>query len=191
MSDDIYSCELRFRGHRLRILTARKNVRPLLADYDIIVLEQRRGGPARVCGEATIVNFARGMGVDGLFSAVLSEISSSNVALDENGNEVPLPDRTVDDWRDLARRYWEMSQECAKQILRLTEPTNSPQAEPPAVPAPDASATKCARTACKSTRNVRCRHTQTGRLYCPRCARAINDHNPGFVEFPKSESKGV
>jgi hypothetical protein len=47
---------------------------------------------------------------------------------------------------------------------------------------------KCARTACNRTRDIVCRHTQTGRMYCVTCARAINDNNPehpGLVEIPK------
>jgi hypothetical protein len=43
---------------------------------------------------------------------------------------------------------------------------------------------KCRRTACDSTHNIICRHTQTGDLYCPRCARAINDYTPGLVDWP-------
>ena len=46
---------------------------------------------------------------------------------------------------------------------------------------------KCHRAACPRTRDVACRHTQTGHLYCPSCARAINEHNPGLVEFPAPE----
>ncbi len=43
---------------------------------------------------------------------------------------------------------------------------------------------KCARIACDNTINVLCKHTQSGRFYCPKCARKINDHSPGLVEWP-------
>lgn len=46
---------------------------------------------------------------------------------------------------------------------------------------------KCRRTACDSIHNIICRHTQTGDLYCPACARAINDFTPGLVEWPPTE----
>jgi hypothetical protein len=39
---------------------------------------------------------------------------------------------------------------------------------------------ECSRTACSSDR-AECWHSQTGRLYCVRCARRINDHNPDLV----------
>ena len=50
---------------------------------------------------------------------------------------------------------------------------------------------KCARTACMSM-NAVCQHTQTGRLYCPRCARRINEANPqvpNLITFPKSRGE--
>ncbi len=37
---------------------------------------------------------------------------------------------------------------------------------------------KCHRTACKSTINIIYKHKQTGDMYCPQCARKINDANP-------------
>jgi late competence protein required for DNA uptake (superfamily II DNA/RNA helicase) len=46
---------------------------------------------------------------------------------------------------------------------------------------------KCHRTACESNHNVVCRHTQTGSLYCPSCARIINSHNPGLIDWPPVE----
>jgi hypothetical protein len=46
---------------------------------------------------------------------------------------------------------------------------------------------KCRRTACDATHNIICRHTQTGDLYCPACARAINDFTPNLVEWPPVE----
>lgn len=42
---------------------------------------------------------------------------------------------------------------------------------------------KCARSACES-QNACCRHTENSNLYCPRCARGINETNPGLVLFP-------
>lgn len=51
------------------------------------------------------------------------------------------------------------------------------------------SRTKCARTACSATRNVVCRHTHSGALYCPRCARKINEHNPGLVTMPGANER--
>lgn len=39
---------------------------------------------------------------------------------------------------------------------------------------------KCARTACGATENVVYRHSQTGALFCAKCARAINEFNPGI-----------
>jgi hypothetical protein len=42
---------------------------------------------------------------------------------------------------------------------------------------------KCARTACPATKNVVCRHAHDGRFYCPKCARKINEYNPGLVEI--------
>lgn len=49
------------------------------------------------------------------------------------------------------------------------------------------SSKKCARTACENTHNIVCRHTQSGQLYCPSCARRINEANPehpGLVTLP-------
>lgn len=34
---------------------------------------------------------------------------------------------------------------------------------------------KCYRTACDNRLNVTCQHSETGRFYCPACARKIND----------------
>ncbi len=45
---------------------------------------------------------------------------------------------------------------------------------------------KCARTACYNM-NAMCRHKDTGHLYCPKCARKINEIAPGLVEFPKKD----
>jgi hypothetical protein len=42
---------------------------------------------------------------------------------------------------------------------------------------------KCNRTACDA--HGCCVHTENGKLYCPRCARKINECNPGLVAFPK------
>lgn len=36
---------------------------------------------------------------------------------------------------------------------------------------------KCARTACLAEADPRLRHRDTGRAYCPRCARSINELN--------------
>jgi hypothetical protein len=45
----------------------------------------------------------------------------------------------------------------------------------------------CFRTACR-TPDAICRHTQTGRYYCLRCAMAINENNfAGLVEIPRTE----
>jgi hypothetical protein len=47
---------------------------------------------------------------------------------------------------------------------------------------------KCRRTACKVelTEKNACRHTDTGDLYCPRCARRINEGcGRELVVFPK------
>lgn len=63
--------------------------------------------------------------------------------------------------------------------MSQTEPT-VPAASPPAA------SEKCARTACQSTKAT-CRHTQTGRMYCRKCAHAINEANPerpGLVDIP-------
>lgn len=42
---------------------------------------------------------------------------------------------------------------------------------------PNVTDTECSVTVCKRT-NACCRHRQTGDVYCPRCARKINDANP-------------
>lgn len=42
---------------------------------------------------------------------------------------------------------------------------------------------KCARKACGSN-YAACKHTQSGYYYCPKCARKINEANPGLVKFP-------
>lgn len=47
---------------------------------------------------------------------------------------------------------------------------------------------KCKRTACEN-KNACCRHRMTGDLYCPQCARLINENNPlwhgaRLVAFP-------
>ena len=50
---------------------------------------------------------------------------------------------------------------------------------------------KCARRACNSE-NAVCRHTQTGRLYCPRCARKINEavvRATPLVTFPSDRAE--
>lgn len=46
---------------------------------------------------------------------------------------------------------------------------------------------KCARRACSNTANVIFRHRQTGERYCPRCARKINEGNPGLVVREKGK----
>lgn len=48
---------------------------------------------------------------------------------------------------------------------------------------------KCRRTACQSESNVVCQHYQTGEWYCVKCARLINQHNPGLVEIPSMKNK--
>lgn len=40
---------------------------------------------------------------------------------------------------------------------------------------------KCNRTVC--TRTGIFRHSQNGQLYCPRCARKINEDNPGLIPW--------
>ncbi len=55
---------------------------------------------------------------------------------------------------------------------------------------------KCARTACPSL-NAVCEHTHDGRLYCPRCARMINEYylqgkpegTPPLVKWPVSNKE--
>ena len=42
----------------------------------------------------------------------------------------------------------------------------------------------CFRTACSSNVNIVCEHKHNGKFYCPRCARLINDFNPGLVNVP-------
>jgi hypothetical protein len=37
---------------------------------------------------------------------------------------------------------------------------------------------RCNREACRTGQPATCRHRQTGRYYCPPCARQINEHNP-------------
>jgi hypothetical protein len=44
---------------------------------------------------------------------------------------------------------------------------------------------KCHRTACNATRDIVCRHTYTNELYCIKCARGINEANPGLVVTPR------
>jgi hypothetical protein len=60
---------------------------------------------------------------------------------------------------------------------------NDKLAERPPVKVEEAKDKKCARTACDRRRAV-CKHTQTGKMYCVPCARAINEHNPGLVIIP-------
>lgn len=45
--------------------------------------------------------------------------------------------------------------------------------------------TKCNRTVCQNEGVLR--HTQNNALYCVRCARRINEANPGLVEWPSEE----
>ena len=45
---------------------------------------------------------------------------------------------------------------------------------------------ECTRTACDATRDIVCRHTYTDNLYCIKCARGINEHNPGLVVIPQA-----
>lgn len=48
---------------------------------------------------------------------------------------------------------------------------------------------KCFRGACERTDYVVCKHRDNGQLYCPKCARTINEY-AGFelVVFPKQPS---
>lgn len=54
---------------------------------------------------------------------------------------------------------------------------------------PFATPAKCARTACDATRHVVCRHTQTGRMYCPSCARHINEYTPDLVAWSEIDPR--
>jgi hypothetical protein len=51
---------------------------------------------------------------------------------------------------------------------------------------------RCNREACRTGQPATCRHRQTGRYYCPPCARQINEHNPPsggakpLVEIPRA-----
>jgi hypothetical protein len=49
---------------------------------------------------------------------------------------------------------------------------------------------KCRRKVCNS-HNAICRHTQTNEMYCPKCAKKINQFNPGLVEFPPDLVKDI
>lgn len=44
---------------------------------------------------------------------------------------------------------------------------------------------KCNRTVCQNEGVLR--HTQNNALYCVRCARRINEANPGLVDWPSKE----
>jgi hypothetical protein len=50
---------------------------------------------------------------------------------------------------------------------------------------------KCFRTTC-AVQVATCKHSQTGEMYCPRCAHRINEHNPGLVLFPlRRDAEGI
>lgn len=53
------------------------------------------------------------------------------------------------------------------------------------LPCPPAAGRKCFRKACKSF-HATCLHTHSCDFYCVKCARAINEHNPGLVLWPMS-----
>lgn len=48
---------------------------------------------------------------------------------------------------------------------------------------------KCARTACNNTRNIVCRHRFDGRMYCPSCAKKINETAPDCIKMPSEKDK--
>lgn len=46
---------------------------------------------------------------------------------------------------------------------------------------------KCNRTACDRSASLFLRHNDNGKLYCPRCARLINETNPGLIPWPNKD----
>jgi hypothetical protein len=127
VKDAFHSCEVRANdGDRLRFVAFRHNCRPLVADFDVIAIAKPRKGPAYVVGEATLHDFERGLGVEALFSVILNSIGGDRAARDENGNEVPLPERTPDQWRELGRRYYAMAQECFEHVIAAPETLFAP-----------------------------------------------------------------
>ena len=47
---------------------------------------------------------------------------------------------------------------------------------------------KCYRTACNIEAHPLLKHSQNGQLYCIKCARKINDYNPGLIPWPDISS---
>lgn len=48
---------------------------------------------------------------------------------------------------------------------------------------------KCARTTCLNKAHPLLKHKDNGKLYCPRCARAINSYSPSgnLIPWPTDE----
>lgn len=105
MKPVFHSCELKHaNGSRLRIVAFRRECRDLTADFDCIWIQDRPGGID--CSEFSIDDFARGMGHDGLFAAILVRMASSVVdPVDEAGKPVPVPPATPESLRESAMGF--------------------------------------------------------------------------------------
>ncbi len=118
-------CNIRHaNGDQLRIVAYRCRCDPVYADYEVRAIGQRKGKPAYLIGDATFDKFPRALGVHELFARVLQSGVQPDTVYDDAGNVVPMPEPTVDEMRDAARRYYSLAMECGKQVLKMTEKTS-------------------------------------------------------------------
>lgn len=103
MSPVIHRCEMRCaNGGRLRILSARMDDRPSLHNSDLIWIQQLPGGQID-SHEFAIKDMPRALGPEGVFAVVLQQIATNDApAHDDAGAIVPLPEKTPEEWRQVA-----------------------------------------------------------------------------------------
>ena len=114
----IHRCDIRT-GYRtrVRILAARENVRGPIGDFAVRLIWQ--DGDKVSFADAVLTDFPRGMGVDGLFGAILSDIARRDGgATDENGIVVPVPEPTDDDLRRLLQHHYQLYHAAGKELLK-------------------------------------------------------------------------
>ena len=105
----VYTLNARWHGSQIRIVAIRRNLRSALVDFDIRLIAQARGERCHYA-DLIIADFPRALGPEGLFAAVLNQISEKfcDGRVDENGLPVPMPVKTAEQWaahgRELARQ---------------------------------------------------------------------------------------
>ena len=108
----VHVCNLRTHGGKIlvRIVAIRRNRRPLLADFDVIVIQKAGDLPARIVAEEAFNDFARALGAEGIFGIVLTRMAESDrPAIDENGVEIPMPELTKGDLIARGKMFAEMA----------------------------------------------------------------------------------